>query len=127
MLPVIRWLVWSLYVVVWTIALEVPVVAPEGLPGREVILTYRMFFAKSAHVAAYVVLTVLSAWVPLPGRYRPVMMFFLMAHAAASEMAQIYLEPYCHRGGSVADVGLDHLGIAIGLAVSWKWWTRAEV
>ena len=117
-------MIWTLFVVGWTAALEVPIPEPTTLPGSEIIVTYKYLIAKSAHVALYAVMTVLSAWVPLATRYRWLMMLFLMGHATATELLQAELEEYCHRGGSLADVGYDHLGILLGAAISWKWWTR---
>jgi hypothetical protein len=43
---------------------------------------------------------------------------FLSLHGIVTEC----LQPYVGRGGALADVGLDHLGIALGLAIGWRWW-----
>jgi VanZ family protein len=110
--------------VAWTVALEVPIPEPSALPGSEIIVTNKKLIAKSGHVVIYAVMTVLSAWVPLATRYRWLMMLFLMGHATATELLQAALEEYCHRGGSLADVGYDHLGILLGAVISWKWWMR---
>jgi hypothetical protein len=118
---VARWLIWTLFVVAWTLALELPVPETGGLPGG---VTIKVAIAKSVHVAIYAALTALSGWVPVPARYRWLMMLFVMAHASGSELLQLALQDYCKRGGSLTDVGLDHLGIVIGAAASWKWWTR---
>ncbi len=114
--------------IVWTVGLELPVPDPGKMPAGEFILTNKYLFAKTVHVAVYAGLAVLSAWVPLAGRYRWLMMFVLMGHAWGTEMAQEALKPWCHRGGSLADVGYDIAGIVVGAAVSWKWWvgTNAE-
>lgn len=122
----IRWVVWTIYVVAWTVALEVPVPTSEEMPSAEFILTRRMLFSKCLHVAAYSVFAILCAWVPLNARHRPILMFLLMAHATGTEMLQDYLRPYCHRGGDLYDAALDHVGIALGVLVSWKWWTRED-
>jgi hypothetical protein len=121
---VIRWLIWSGFVIAWTVGLEMPVPPPEQMPAGEFIVTNRFLFGKSLHAVAYALMTVLSVWVPMPVRYRWLMMFFLMGHAWGSEMLQEALEPWCHRGGSLGDVGFDVIGIVLGVAVSWKWWTR---
>jgi len=121
---VTRWIIWAVLVVVWSIALEIRFPEPEQLPGAEVILTYKKIVAKSAHVGVYTLLTVVSAWVAVPARFRWLMMFFLMAHAWGSEMMQEVLNPICFRGGFLSDVGLDVLGIVIGVALSWRWWVR---
>ena len=122
----LRWLIWTTVVIVWTVGLELRVPHPGDTPTGEFIYTNRYAFGKCLHIAVYGALTVLSAWVPIAGRSRWLMMIFLMAHAWGTEMLQEALNPWCHRDGSLGDVGIDYIGIAIGLAASWKWWTRKE-
>jgi VanZ family protein len=98
----------------------------QRLSAGLVLASYAYFIAKSLHVAMYTVMAFLSALVPLSARHRFVLLFVLMAHAAVTELLQEILEPYCNRGGSLLDVCFDHLGIALGIAISWKWWTRGE-
>ena len=117
----VRWLIWTTVVIVWSVALELPVPDPGG-PAGEFIFTNKYLFAKAVHVACYGVMTVLSAWVPMAGRYRWLMMFFLMGHAWGTEMLQEALHDWCHRGGSLADVGYDIVGIILGVTASWKNW-----
>ncbi|MSQ94999.1 MAG: hypothetical protein EXR98_10655 [Gemmataceae bacterium] len=119
-----RWLVWTLFIVAWTVAMEVPIPEPSALPGAEIIVTNKYLIAKAGHVAIYALMTVLSARVPLALRYRWLMMIFLMGHAFGTELLQAALEEYCHRGGVLGDVGYDHLGILLGAAIRWKWWTK---
>ena len=121
-----RWLIWILFLVAWTVALQVPVPTPGVLPGGELIKEHPTLFSKSVHVAAYAFLTVLAAWTPAPSRYRWLLMFLLMGHASATELLQAELKDYCHRNGTLEDVGLDHLAILLGAIVSWKWWTRPD-
>lgn len=120
-----RWLIWTLFVVALTVALEAPI-EPSVLSGSAIFVTNKYLLAKTGHVALYAVLTALSAWVSMPLRYRWMMVVFLIGHAVGTELLQLALEEYCHRGGSLADVGYDHLGILFGAALSWKWWTRGE-
>ena len=120
---VARWLLWGGFVAAWTVALELPVPDTGELPGGEFIASYRYFLAKSIHVSVYAALTVLAARVALSARYRWLMIFGLMAHATATEILQQVLNPWCHRGGSLIDVGFDQLGITLGVLASWKWWT----
>ncbi len=120
-----RWQIWTIFVMAWTIALEAPIPEPSNLPGGAIIVTNKYFIAKAGHVTAYAVLTLLSAWVPLPARYRWLMILFVMGHAVGTELLQAALEEYCHRGGSLADVGFDYLGIVLGTIVE-KWWTRGR-
>jgi VanZ family protein len=123
---VVRWLIWTFVIIAWTVALEAPVPIPESPGSGSSVLTARMLFSKSLHVAAYAFLTVLSAWPRLPTRYRWLMMFFLMAHATATEVLQVALHEWCGRGGSLWDVALDQIGILIGFVIGWKWWMRPD-
>jgi hypothetical protein len=118
-----RWLIWGAVVIVWTAVLEFPVPDPGDIPEREFILSMKYVVGKTLHVTAYAALAALSAWVPMPARYRFLMMFFVMAHAWGTEMLQVLLNPWCHRGGELRDVGIDIAGIAIGTAATWKRWT----
>jgi VanZ family protein len=115
-----RWLVWGVYVLLWTTALVLPGGAVESLSGvipRE----EKFLLAKIGHVCAYALMTILSGWLRVPVRFRLLLLFFLMAHAGATEWIQLHVP---NRGGSVEDVVLDHLGIGAGLIVSWKWWSQ---
>jgi hypothetical protein len=117
---------WLAFMAVWTVMLEMPVPATGHLPGGAYIVTYRPVLAKTLHVMMYTAMTLLAAWLRLPARWRPLMMFALMAHATATELLQALLADYCHRTGTLNDVGLDHLGIALGLLLTWKKWTAAS-
>ena len=46
---------------------------------------------------------------------------FLSLHAFGTEFLQQFVP---ERGPSLVDVGIDHVGLAIGLAASWRWWRR---
>ena len=119
-----RWLIWTAVLIVWTVGLQFPVPEPRSWPAGEFIVTNRFLLGKSLHVLVYGGLTALSARVPTAMRYRWLMMLFLMVHAWGGEMLQELLNPWCHRGGSLSDVGIDIVGILLGVAASWKWWTR---
>ncbi len=120
----LRWIIWSVFAVAWTLALELPGPPVENLPAGEFIASKRTLVAKSAHVAVYAIFTALSAWVHVAVRFRWLMMFFLMAHACGSELLQEVLQPICFRGGTLTDVGLDVVGIMVGVTLTWKWWVR---
>lgn len=111
-------------VLVWTAALEFPVPDPGNIPERELIYSLKFYVGKSLHLAVYAWMAAYSSKLTVPVRYRWLVMFFLMFHAWGTEMLQKLLEDYCHRGGKLSDVGIDILGIAIGVALSWKRWTE---
>jgi VanZ family protein len=74
--------------------------------------------AKGLHVTAYAFLTVWASWLPL-GRWRWLLVAFLSLHGAGTEFLQTYVPG---RSGQVSDVVIDHVGILLGLAVTWKRW-----
>jgi hypothetical protein len=120
-----RWLIWAVYVTLWTTALVIPV-PPTGLPVDDFIELHRFLIAKTVHVSAYVVLTVLTGLLTVPARYRLLLLFFVMAHGTATELTQWGLTTLgvSERTGMLYDVGFDNVGVLIGLLLSWKWWTK---
>src|SRR3989442_9855984 len=86
--PTWRWLALGVFVVLWTTALVLPLPDERSWPvaispGR------KYFFAKTGHVCAYAIMTILSGWLRVPFRFRLLLLFFLMAHAAATEWIQL--------------------------------------
>ncbi len=120
-----RWLILLAYTVAWTIALLAPVPDAEDLPFGEDFITHKVLFSKTVHVSAYAVFTVLVGWQRVPLGWRPLLLFMLMLHGAGTEWLQEILG--AGRTGLLSDVLFNHLGIGIGLFISWKWWTRPEV
>jgi hypothetical protein len=118
-----RWWIWGIYVAVWTGGLLVP--GPEPVDTGEPVIDAQYVAAKAVHVGAYTAMTLLSAWLRVPLRYRSLLMFFLMVHATLTELLQ-YSMDFIRRSGSLLDVGLDHIGIAIGVLAAWKWWTQED-
>jgi VanZ family protein len=112
------------YTIAWTTALVVPVPNAEELPFGEELFTHRVLFAKSVHVSAYALFAILVGWLQWPQCWRPLLMCGLMLHGAGSEWIQENLTST--RSGSLSDVLFDHLGILVGLCISWKWWTRTD-
>jgi VanZ family protein len=112
-----RWLVFLTFIALWTGALLVrnPVDPEKAHQLRREILV----FGKSLHVVAYAGMAGLAGWVQAPGRSRWILLALLPLHAVATEFLQRFTPT---RTGSLRDVGLDCLGLAIGLAVSWRWW-----
>jgi VanZ family protein len=116
-----RWLLWVFFVGVWTAAL----LTTEPVDVAQAVLPPPIIFpaAKLLHVSAYALLAVLSGWLFLPGRWRWVLLVFMCFHAFGTEFFQQFVP---ERGPSLWDVGIDHIGIAIGLTISCKWWLRLE-
>jgi len=130
-----RWVVWLLYVAVWTwglllpnpdrwaraLILPVTIVAPEDHPVRQELLevVLSLFFSKTLHVAGYALLAVLSGWQRTAWGLRWGLLVFMSIHALGTEFLQAFAPG---RHPSWRDVGLDHVGIMVGLALTWKWW-----
>jgi VanZ family protein len=107
--------VWGLLLVLWTIALLTPQpvqVAQAVLPD-----TFEFPISKLLHVTAYAVLAGLGVRLHGLGRYRWTVLALLSLHAFGTEFLQQFVDL---RSPSWRDVGLDHLGIALGLLVSWR-------
>ena len=116
-----RWLFWGIFLVTWTTALlttEPVHVARAVLAPHFVVPT-----SKLLHVASYSLFAILSGWLFLPGRWRWLLLIFMSIHAAGTEFFQQYVP---ERGPSLRDVGIDHVGIAIGLIISCKWWLKSD-
>ena len=117
-----RWIAWCAYVVPMTVLLVMPGPNEGGgfLGGLEP--HQQTFVAKSVHVAIYAGLTILTGWLRVSPGWRLVLLFVLMLHGAATEFIQQFVP---NRTGALRDVLFDHLGVAVGLCISWKWWTRS--
>jgi hypothetical protein len=112
----LRGFVWCVCVGIWTAALltTTPIeVGKEIVPSS---LDY--FAAKALHVCAYAFLTVFISWLPLR-RWRWLLLAFLSLHAAGTEYLQLFVPG---RTGKVTDVLIDHAGMMVGLALTWKRW-----
>jgi VanZ family protein len=114
-----RWVLWSFFVILWTAAL----LTTEPVHVAHAVLASPVIFptAKLLHVSAYALLAVLSGWLFVPARWRWLLLVFLCFHAFGTEFFQQFVP---ERGPSLRDVGIDHIGIAIGLALSSRWWLQ---
>jgi VanZ family protein len=115
----VRWLVWLVYVAAWTQALLTPIRLDKVQASPELLFV----LAKCLHVTAYAVLAILSGWLRVPWPFRWLLLAGLAAHGMATEFGQQFVAT---RHPSVRDVGLDWLGLAIGIGLSWKWWRAVE-
>jgi VanZ family protein len=114
----LRRAVWLVYAVLWTAALTTPWPAEAS----EAVLPEESQFTvgKSLHVCAYALLCALTGWQRfLTPRWRPLLLLALSAHAALTEVAQLYVP---HRHGCWEDVALNHIGLYLGVVLAWRWW-----
>ena len=115
------WAVWCLGVVVWTVALTTtfPVhikeallpVDPAGIP-----------VAKVLHVTAYAFLATFAGYLRPKGNWRWLILLLLLEHGVLTEWGQNFVDK---RTSSVNDILIDHIGVALGVALSWPWWKRS--
>lgn len=112
----VRGLGWCLCVALWTSALLTTYPVHVG----EAVASPTLYFpaAKCLHISAYAFLTVYLTWMPL-GRWRWLLLAFLSLHAAGTEFGQLFVP---ERFGQISDVLIDHLGLALGVALTWKHW-----
>jgi VanZ family protein len=106
--------------IAWTTLLVLPMPGEVSWPiqmGYDV----KYYVGKSLHLGAYALLTILAGWLQPRLRWRLVLLFFLMAHAGTTEWVQLHVS---NRTGTVQDVVLDHIGVMVGLLLSWTWWAK---
>ncbi len=120
--PWVRWGVWTGFAAVWTILLLMPISESGENTLDKVTLGRKFLAAKIGHVVGYALLTGLCGWLRPPARIRWMLLVLVIVHAPVTE----FLQTYVGRGGSLADVGLDFVGILLGLVLTWKWWTAGE-
>lgn len=113
---VVRGLGWCLCIALWTTALLTTYPVRVG----ETVAPSGFYFpaAKCLHVSAYAFLTVYITWMPL-GRWRWLLLAFLSLHAVGTEFCQQFVPD---RTGCIADVLIDHAGLLLGMALTWKRW-----
>jgi hypothetical protein len=112
-----RWVLWLVCLAVWTIALLRP--EPARFNNAHIApLLAGWPISKFLHVGMYAFLTAFAGTL-LTGRLRWLLLAVLSFHAIITEVLQNYVP---ERSGTPFDVGLNHLGIALGLAIGWRWW-----
>jgi VanZ family protein len=112
--PGLRLALWLLCVAVWTAALLTP--QPARVNRAVLSPTAGYPASKALHVVVYAFLTGMLPWLGLRGGRRWWLVGFLSLHAAGTELIQRWVP---ERTGSLTDVGIDHLGILLGLACTW--------
>jgi len=114
-----RRVAWGFGLGVWTASLltTYPVVVGNRLLPPEA----HFPTAKTLHVGVYFLLAALLPWLRTGRAWCWLLLALLSFHGCATEFLQQWVD---ERTGSLRDVGFDHLGIALGLAVTWRWWPR---
>jgi VanZ family protein len=134
-LPIVRWLVCLVYFAAWTQALLTPEPLRIWIAVRHALhwdtsddpednpqIAFEGYLiSKVAHLGAYAVMAVLIAWLGASWRCRLVLLGALSLHALGTEFLQ-GLVPGRHPAWS--DVGLDHLGVMLGIGMTWRGWMR---
>jgi VanZ family protein len=115
------WWLFLVSVVAWTIALVMPIPgkSSEVLGGDR----NKFLFAKILHALAYTYLTVLAGMIHRTPRQGWLLLAGLSAHAFLTEFLQLFV----NRGASWRDVGIDHIGVALGLIISHRLWRRVFI
>lgn len=116
-----RWLLWGGYFAAWTTALLLPHPVSDNTYSH--LPTDPFYLAKALHVVGYMGGTILTAWLLISRKGRWLLLGVIFFHGIATEFLQQFVPP---RTPSVRDVVLDHLGIVLGVAVTWKWWRMGE-
>lgn len=111
------------YALAWTTALLMPV--PFHADPDTALAEGLFTFSKALHISAYALFTLLAAWMWLLPRWsRLFLVAGLFGHGMLTEFLQWVLHDISHRTGQWSDVGLDSIGITLGVVMSWKWWWR---
>jgi VanZ family protein len=109
---VLGWAAWALLLAAWTVALLRPV--PESVGNLVPDLSLRFWAAKGLHLSAYGFLACAVCWLPASKRGRLLVGAALLAHAALTEVGQLYVPG---RSGQVSDVFINATGLALGAAL----------
>lgn len=130
----VRWIIWMIFAALWSLAL----LAPD--PDRAVRALFMPanasqavraqwdsdlhYLSKTIHVLAYALFAILSVWVCTRLGARIALLLLVSCHGFATEGLQNFA---IGRHPSLRDVALDHIGIALGLAICWPLWRRSFV
>lgn len=115
--PWMRWLIWIAAVTVLSVALLTR--KPVEFVGTALPPQTNFLASKTAHLLSYFTLALLTAWLPVSPRWRWWLLSLLVAHAFATEVLQQFVPP---RTGSLRDAGIDLVGLALGVALTWRCW-----
>ena len=108
------WACWWLLLVLWTIGLLRP--EPIQLQHQLIPSSLGWIIAKGLHLGVYALLALFASLLPSSPSSKLFCFIILMVHAFATEFLQQWVK---ERTGSLSDVAIDLLGVALGLAM-WK-------
>jgi hypothetical protein len=114
-----RWGLWFVLVALWALAL----LTPQPVEFEKQILPEEAIFSasKGLHVAAYAFLTGAAAWLPPWRRWWWLPVAVMSLHGCGTEFFQQWVRG---RHGCLEDVGIDHVGIVLGLLLTAGRWRR---
>jgi hypothetical protein len=108
---------WLAVFIVWTLLLVTP---GNWLPGGGRIGSFTgITYGKLLHLTAYAALAGSAGWLRGTLTRRTLISLSMILHGGLTELAQTQV-PY--REGCWSDVGLDSIGVVIGLLASRWWW-----
>ena len=116
------WACWWLLLILWTIGLLRP--EPIQLQHQLIPSSLGWIIAKGLHLGVYALLALFASLLPSSPSSKLFCFIILMVHAFATEFLQQWVK---ERTGSLSDVAIDLLGVALGLAL-WKlycWFGKA--
>ena len=108
------WACWWLILILWTIGLLRP--EPIQLQHQLIPSSLGWIIAKGLHLGVYALLALFASLLPSSPSFKLICFIILMVHAFATEFLQQWVK---ERTGSLSDVAIDLLGVALGLAL-WK-------
>jgi VanZ family protein len=108
------WACWWLLLILWTIGLLRP--EPIQLQHQLIPSSLGWIIAKGLHLGVYALLAFFASLLPGSPSFKLICFIILMVHAFATEFLQQWVK---ERTGSLLDVAIDLLGVALGLGV-WK-------
>jgi VanZ family protein len=115
-----RWGLWVLCLAIWTVLLLRP--EPAHFNSKVIAPITTLPVTKFVHVGVYAFLTALGGTLSMVRR-QWLLLGVLLFHAMITEYLQTFVES---RSGKWSDVGLNLLGMALGLALSWRCWIAAR-
>ena len=111
------WSLWLLYAAAWTAAL----LSTLSIELRDAVVPddHHLSTGKLLHVFAFAGFAFLTSRLP---SWRRTMLAVVILHGPLTE----FLQQFTGRTASLMDVGLDWLGVALGVALTWPRWRESE-